>query len=51
MARKTKNKKLKLIVDYEASGLSMSEQCNGNAISTSAFAEWIRSTREDMCLH
>ena len=33
MARKTKNEKIKLIVDYEASGLSMSEQCNPNGIS------------------
>ena len=36
--RRTKEEKLKLIADYEASGLSMIEWCNANSISKSTFA-------------
>lgn len=46
--RKTKEEKLKLIADYEASGLSMSEWCIGNSISKSTFAGWIRNTKADV---
>ena len=46
--RRTKEEKLKLIADYEASGLSMSEWCNTNGISKSTFAGWIRSTKDDV---
>ena len=37
--RKAKEEKLKLIADYEASGLSMSEQCNTNGILISTFTD------------
>ena len=43
--RRTKDEKLKLIADYEESGLSLSEWCATNGISKSTFAGWIRSTR------
>ena len=43
--RRTKEEKLKLIADYEASNLSLSEWCATNGISKSTFAGWIRSTR------
>lgn len=46
--RRTKEEKLKLISDYEASGLSMSEWCNANGISKSTYAGWIRSTKADI---
>ena len=46
--RRTKEEKLKLIADYEASGLSMSEWCNTNGISKSTFAGWIRNTKADV---
>ena len=46
--RRTKEEKLKLISDYEASGLSMIEWCNANGISKSTFAGWIRSTKDDV---
>ncbi len=36
--RKTKEENLKLIADYEASGLSMSERYNTNGIAMSTFA-------------
>ncbi|MEE1077248.1 MAG: hypothetical protein UHY68_08335, partial [Acutalibacteraceae bacterium] len=45
--RRTKEEKLKLIADYEASGLSLSEWCATNGISKSTFAGWIRSTKDD----
>ena len=46
--RRTKEEKLKLISDYEASGLSLSEWCATNGISKSTFAGWIRSTKDDV---
>ena len=46
--RRTKDEKLKLIADYEASGLSLSEWCATNGISKSTFAGWIRSTKDDV---
>ena len=46
--RRTKEEKLKLIADYEASGLSMSEWCIGNSISKLTFAGWIRNTKADV---
>ena len=46
--RRTKEEKLKLIADYEASGLSLSEWCATNDISKSTFAGWIRSTNDDV---
>ena len=48
--RRTKEEKLKLIADYEASSLSMSEWCNANDISKSTLAGWIQSTKADVCL-
>ena len=46
--RRTKDEKLKLIADYEASSLSMTEWCTANSISKSTFAGWIRSTNDDV---
>ena len=46
--RRTKDEKLKLIADYEASSLSMTEWCTANSISKSTFAGWIRSTKDDV---
>ena len=46
--RRTKDEKLKLIADYEESGLSLSEWCATNGISKSTFAGWIRSTKDDV---
>ena len=46
--RRTKEEKLKLIADYEESGLSLSEWCATNGISKSTFAGWIRSTKADV---
>ena len=46
--RRTKEEKLKLIADYEVSGLSMSEWCIANSISKSTFAGWIRSTKPNV---
>ena len=46
--RRTKEEKLKLIADYEASNLSLSEWCATNGISKSTFAGWLRSTKEDV---
>ena len=46
--RRTKEEKLKLIADYEASGLSMSEWCTANSISKSTFAGWICRTKSDV---
>ena len=46
--RKTKDEKLKLIADYEASSLSMTEWCTANSISKSTFAGWIRNTKADV---
>ena len=46
--RRTKEEKLKLIADYEASGLSLSEWCATNDISKSTFAGWIRSTKSNV---
>ncbi|MEE1155047.1 MAG: hypothetical protein UH241_07820 [Acutalibacteraceae bacterium] len=46
--RRTKDEKLKLIADYEESGLSLSEWCATNGISKSTFAGWIRSTKADV---
>ncbi|MEE0858329.1 MAG: hypothetical protein U0M12_02540 [Acutalibacteraceae bacterium] len=46
--RRTKEEKLKLIADYEASGLSLSEWCTTKSISKSTFAGWIRSTKSDV---
>ncbi|MEE1281184.1 MAG: hypothetical protein UHK60_02875 [Acutalibacteraceae bacterium] len=46
--RRTKDEKLKLIADYEASGLSLSEWCTANSISKSTFSDWIRSTKDDV---
>ena len=46
--RRTKEEKLKLIADYEASSLSMTEWCTANSISKSTFAGWIRSTKDDV---
>ena len=46
--RRTKEEKLKLIADYEASSLSMTEWCATNGISKSTFAGWIRSTKNDV---
>ena len=46
--RRTKEEKLKLIADYEASGLSMTEWCTANNISKSTFAGWIRNTNVDI---
>ena len=46
--RRTKEEKLKLIADYEASGLSLSEWCATNGISKSTFADWIRNTKSDV---
>ena len=46
--RRTKEEKLKLISDYEASGLSLSEWCTTNGISKSTFSGWIRSTKDDV---
>ena len=46
--RRTKDEKLKLIADYEASGLSMSEWCTTNSISKSTFVGWIRNTKTDV---
>ena len=46
--RRTKEEKLKLIADYEASSLSMTEWCATNGISKSTFAGWIRSTKSNI---
>ena len=46
--RRTKEEKLKLIADYETSGLSLSEWCATNGISKSTFSGWIRSTKSDI---
>ena len=46
--RRTKEEKLKLIADYEASGLSLSEWCAINGISKSTFLGWIRSTKSNV---
>lgn len=46
--RRTKEEKLKLIADYETSGLSLLEWCTANSISKSTFAGWIRSTKDDV---
>ncbi|MEE0266010.1 MAG: hypothetical protein UD936_10335, partial [Acutalibacteraceae bacterium] len=46
--RRTKEEKLKLIANYEASSLSMTEWCTANSISKSTFAGWIRSTKDDI---
>ena len=46
--RRTKEEKLKLIADYEASSLSLSEWCGTNGISKSTFSGWIRSTKSDV---
>ena len=46
--RRTKEEKLKLIADYEESGLSLSEWCATNGISKSTFAGWICSTKDDV---
>ena len=46
--RRTKDEKLKLIADYETSGLSLSEWCATNGISKSTFAGWICSTKDDV---
>ena len=46
--RRTKDEKLKLIADYEASSLYMTEWCTANSISKSTFAGWIRSTKDDV---
>ena len=46
--RKTKDEKLKLIADYEARSLSMTEWCTANSISKSTFAGWIRNTKSDV---
>ena len=46
--RRTKEEKLKLIADYEASSLSLSEWCGTNGISKSTFAGWIRNTKSDV---
>ena len=36
--RRTKEEKLKLIADYETSGLSMTEWCTANSIAKSTFS-------------
>lgn len=41
----------KLIADCEASSLSNEEWYNANGVSTSTFAGWIRSTKDDVCLN
>ena len=46
--RRTKEEKLKLIADYEASGLSKTEWCNANGIPTSTFSRWLHSTKADV---
>ncbi|MEE1282605.1 MAG: hypothetical protein UHK60_10225 [Acutalibacteraceae bacterium] len=46
--RRTKEEKLKLIADYEASGLLMSEWYTGNSISKLTFVGWIRNTKADI---
>ena len=46
--RRTKDEKLKLIADYEASSLSMTEWCTANSISKSTFSGWICSTKDDV---
>ena len=46
--RRTKEEKLKLIANYEASSLSMTEWCTANSISKSTFAGWICSTKDDV---
>ena len=46
--RRTKEEKLKLIADYEASDLSMAEWCNANGISKSTLAGWIRGKNSDI---
>ena len=46
--RRSKEEKLKLIADYEESGLSLSEWCATNGISKSTFAGWICSTKDDV---
>ena len=46
--RRTKEEKLKLIADYETSGLSLSEWCATNGISKSTFSGWIRNTKSDV---
>ena len=46
--RRTKEEKIKLIADYETSGLSLSEWCATNGISKSTFAGWIRNTKSDV---
>ncbi len=46
--RRTKEEKLKLIADYEASGLSMTEWCTTNSISKSTFVGWICNTKADV---
>ncbi|MEE1282421.1 MAG: hypothetical protein UHK60_09260 [Acutalibacteraceae bacterium] len=46
--RRTKDEKLKLIANYETSGLSMIEWCNANGISKSTFSGWIRNTKSDV---
>ena len=46
--RRTKDEKLKLIADYEMSGLSMTEWCKVNGISKSTFAVWIKSAKSDV---
>ena len=46
--RRTKEEKLKLIADYETSGLSITEWCTANSISKSTFSGWIRSTKVDV---
>ena len=45
--RRTKEEKLKLIADYEMSGLSMAGWCKANDISKSTFASWIKSAKSD----
>ena len=45
--RRTEKEKLKLIADYEMSGLSMAEWCKVNGISKSTFAVWIKSAKSD----
>ena len=49
--RRTKEEKLKLIADYEASGLFKEEWCYSNGISKSTFAVWLRSTKFDVTKH
>ena len=46
--RRTKEEKLKLIADYEASGLSISKWCTANNISKSTFSGWICRTKSDV---